>query len=35
VILNQRGQLFLDDDAARPPKNVAYKKYAQNNAPGD
>jgi hypothetical protein len=35
VILNKRGQLFLDDDAARPAKNVAYKKYAQYNAPED
>ncbi len=35
VMLHQEGKLFLDDGAARPSKNVADKKYAQNNAPGD
>jgi hypothetical protein len=29
VILHQRGKLFLHNGAARPPKNIAYKKYAQ------
>src|ERR1700741_865454 len=33
VILHQAWKLFLDDDAARPSKNVADKKYAQKKRP--